>query len=203
MDVVRALDKFTEEKYVTNDQLTGYTVTSSGTVQVLTSITQGAKRTERIGDKVLLRRLAIRGLIYPNAMTSWGCIRLVLVKWFGDSVPNASDIIEGISGTGLSIFYPVGTRVEAGFEVLWDKTFKYVKYDKTEQYFGDYAVVPFEYFYDFMDETLRMRRINFVGGSPSSGDGHLYLLAVGTDPGLPINVAPYLTWVSTVYYSDC
>lgn len=92
---------------------------TSGQVELLTEIPLGVDQFERIGKKILLDSIEIRGTAINLTAAKLNLIGVALVvdKMPRDTIPAVSEIFAG--GTGSSILQLENTDSERRFEVVW------------------------------------------------------------------------------------
>lgn len=74
----KGLNAFAEKKIVTFDGSGGTNIQSSGLVVGSYAISQGTGRTQRVGNKVFIRYVKLKGFIYENASAT-GMVRVAAV----------------------------------------------------------------------------------------------------------------------------
>jgi len=177
-------------KFVTVTAFNAASVTSTGTVSLLTSISQGSGTSNRVGDEIALKALEVSLGAYSNSGdVVGGVMRVIIFRWnLSSSVaaPTVANILE-ISSGATAPFSPLnmtGIRQE-DFQILLDKLIGFNSANSASSLpYREKQILP--------NPTLR------YDVAATTGQGHLYALAI-TDHAATY---PTLTMVTRVLYSD-
>lgn len=169
--VNQVLDRRSETKFYTYNVYNQAGIDYNGTMSnALCTPAQGDAYNERIGDRIEPQSLRLR-LGFISAGTT-NMIRLIVFRWKVDNnmdAPSPADLlVSGYVGTAMAPIAPILQTQTAkdNFTILMDKT---VFLSETTR----------ETFY--LDKTIKLRgRIGFNAGA-TTGNGHLYCLAISDD----------------------
>lgn len=167
---------------------------------ISTDIDQGTTDVTRIGDKLTLNSIQIRGRIDctdadPNAQYDINTLRLIVFKWYDDATPTWGTLMSTTDSDGpiSGQFAPhlhYNHDYKAKRKILLDKTWT-VSQGMAVAYNGS-AIVPGLYpnsnsrviineYIDMKRMKERDRAVNFYGGT-NEGNGHIYVAAVTESP---------------------
>jgi len=178
------LDSSTEKKaffYSTGN----VAVTTAGVAYKLSTVTEGAGRSQRVGDELNVRSLSIRYSIQVGATgllaaaDQFNSVRLIVLRWAQDDgayVPSTANILQSGSATAvLNEHYNFDGRNL--YKVIYDKT--HVVFN-SPVWNGSTTTWQHGYGANFASDTLEIplnSKISFdIDGT--SAIGHYYLLAV-------------------------
>lgn len=187
-------DKYTDSVYTATNQAynTGLT-----TPRLISACVQGTTATNRIGDKVILKRVDIRVSVYHNvsntATDAANNYRIIVFKWnvsTNISTPATSGIL-AYPSAALTLDYGVNSpylwtnKQEKNFSILYDQKFV------TQTDSGNHHHIKLKKF---------LGNVVYEPGA-TTGRGHIYLMILNDD-GLA--VAPTLTigYISRTIYQD-
>lgn len=184
----RVYNRNAEHKYI-DTQFT-QSLTPSAITQ-LTRIQSGTDDITRVGDKVRLSTLRIRGQILAADATN--AVRMVLFQWHPNTVAQVPSLAGLFQDPGnYNSFYQHDTG--ANFSVFYDKTY-YLSANGT-------ASIMFNKSFRLWSKKGRMRwvrqNLKFVGSSNDALD-HLYILWFSDSNAAP---SPGVQWYSRVSYTD-
>lgn len=139
----------------------------------MTEIPAGGTGTdlERLGDELKLQSLDIRG--YVQYADSTNIIRLLILQWFGDQDPTATEIFDDTTSGSTQIFGPVRKDSRGIMKVLRDDTF-YVA--------GANVGYNFKFFKYYINKGFK-RNIHYYGASSTNAYNKIFLVAVSDSGG--------------------
>lgn len=122
--VRKELDKKIENKYtfqsITNS--VGTALDTNSMTRGTDLIPQGTARNERIGNKIMLRRLTIRGKLVLAASDSLSRIRLMIVRCIKDNyTPTLADLVHDDTATYSILSPPNYVLMKGKYQILYDR----------------------------------------------------------------------------------
>lgn len=178
--VQKALKKASERKYSQTSISGG--VDYSGTVALVSGITQGVTDTTRVGDSVRFRRLIVRGTVALGDATN--AFRLIFFRWKAVTAPTAATIYESV-GTVLAPYQRLPSwDYKDQFVLLWDSLMTTDTYN---------PIVSFK-----LDLPLEFNG-QFIAGSATSGFNLIYYAAISDSSAVP---NPGLNMMAEVQFTD-
>lgn len=179
--VERVINKLAEQKYFDTTQVNFLTQNYySGGPLCCTLIPQNTTDTSRIGDKLMLNSIQYSFITTPVS-TLGACIkhyifRLVIFKWYDDTIPGWSSILQSI---GL----PYENMTQGPFEhdrkvkrkILVNRTFVATQGQSSGSVASTSNGFPclMQGYVDLKKKSKRLREIHYEAGS-TTGVGHLY-----------------------------
>lgn len=191
------LRRLAEQKFAVTQE-SGTPVNASAQVYGLTTdIEPGSDAHTRVGDKITLNSIELRGRVTindtdPAASVSLATLRLVVFKWYDDAQPVYSDIFEvdDTNGTTLvpAVHAPFNSDRKVKRKVLLDKLYTVhrgvtsVFNTATNQIISLLTAemgtrVCFNHFIDLKKKGDRVRNVNYGAGS-TDGVGNIYLVTI-------------------------
>lgn len=166
--------------------LIGIPVDHYGVLHDLTPVNQGSTDTDRIGDQLTLRSVAIRGYAQGSSVSTYNVMRMVLFQWKPNSTPAVGDIMNVLANTNAPNSFS--------------------KWDLKEQYnvLKDWRILlrgtdyQAQLFYHKISGKKLRKKLQFVAGGNSSNN-RVYLLVVTDDGASPY---PGITYQSRITYTD-
>lgn len=187
--VRKELDKNIENKFVFNSA--SDVVATTLTSQTFASgaggspnIAQGTTRLTRIGNKIMIKRLTVKGKIVIPVGDTVSRVRIMIIRTVGSGyTPAMGDLVYYTSST-YSIQSPVNYAEKSGkFQVLYDKVFVL-----------DEAVGESKNFY--FSKNINKVKLYDDSGNDLKGEIHIcYWTDEGTYPAT-------VTWASYLSYED-
>lgn len=179
-----------ETKYFDFD--TTASISYSGAIYQLTGMTQGSTDLERVGDKVSIKSLQIRGAVEIGDTTN--IMRVIVFQFLSDSAttPAFADVLQNFYLANTNAPLAPYAKDFAGYTtaILWDKTFNL--HANQPQLLFDCMLTS----KDFVKKARK--NIQYQGGG-QNGVGNLYLLAVSDSAAIS---HPGITFVSRFRYLD-
>lgn len=186
-------------------------------VRDLSAVPQGTTDTDRIGDKLTVTSVEIRGRIYfdwattPAIMNNYvqSCrVRLVVFIWKDDTVPIASDIIQSIGyNAGNVCSAPFNHDKKVKRKVICDKTWT-VQNDGYAVTLGGFQSVPgagsqkaIREYCSFKHLPLSLRTINYQAGS-TIGVNKVYAMLWADANEADAEIGPQCFMVIRLNYKD-
>jgi hypothetical protein len=183
-------------------------VPSTGLVQLFSGIAQGVSKIQRIGDRIALKRLAMRckvvcstGGIFASA-DSYNVVRIILIRWLADDAvetPVLSKVLALPTGTTDYTIAPYNNDAGEKFIVIDD--FVTVVFN-TPTYTGTGVNVEAGYGHVRLFQREYMKfgepHIEYTANA-TTGVGNLYMLAVSDSTVSP---SPQLLYNLDVEYED-
>lgn len=160
----------TEKGYV--DTPATLTVDTTGDIQLLATIAQGAAVTQRIGKKVMIRSIQLRGYAHAGTAGTYntGAIILVYDRRPTGALPAVTDILVTANATAMN-----NDTNSGRFQILRRKDFLII--GNTTDYDNDKCVVQLD---DFV--TVNRKSVFKAAGTGAIGDieeGAMYIVTVG------------------------
>jgi hypothetical protein len=99
-------------------------ITSAGTIQNLSAMTQGVAQSQRVGDRCSLEAMALKYCFYPNS-TNGNAVRIVLFQWLQNNsvtVPTSALVLQynTVAYASLAPYQFTGAKDEL-FAIVYDK----------------------------------------------------------------------------------
>ena len=210
------LRRLAEQKYNVV-QYTALPVTVTPQVYPLTDqITDGTTARQRIGDKITVSSIELRGRIsidtvdptYPNLAS----VRMVVVKWYDDSTPTYAEVFETIDWDDNPIdplmHAPYNSDLKVKRKVLLDKVYTLnrgvaaVYNSNTNTIVSSLYPEPntratFNCYIDLKKKGDKVRNINYGAGS-TDGVGNFFVLVISD-----VNAnGPVISFNSKVNFTD-
>jgi len=164
--VKNQLSRVIETKYVDSNYNSGFD--SSGTIQILSNIiTQGDTDSDRIGDKLLMRNLSIRG--YASYGDTVNVMRVILFQWKlsnASVTPTITDILQTAHR-----FSHYNHDKKAQYSILYDQTFN-LDDSNRRQILIKKSIRP------------KIKKLQLEGAGVN-GINHIFLLGISDSGGVP------------------
>lgn len=189
--VQRIVESNAEEKYYpANTNL----VTLSATPVLFDLVIPivGGLDTERIGDKIKVKRMHIRGGIGPG--DEFGLVRVIFFQWFPNSIPTAGSILlTGPSGN-IDQFSQYSHDLRDEFSILSDITYHLegngtantAPYTSNSQYLFNFTLKPTN------------RDVQFLG-SGTTGTNKIWWLGLSDSTAVP---NPFISFQAKTLFTD-
>lgn len=208
--------RLAEQKYSVV-QHTAVTVNVTPQVLPLTDgILEGATSRTRIGDKVTLNSIELRGRLtmdssdpnYPSLVS----FRMVVIKWYDDTTPTFADVFETVDYDDNALdplmHAPYNTDRKVKRKVLLDKVYTLQRgvaavYNSntntivSSTYAEPGSRVTFNNFLDLKRKGDRVRNINFAASS-TDGVGNFFVLVISDTAAN----GPVLSIIAKTNYTD-
>lgn len=184
-----------ERKTIDVDTAT-YNGDTTGSVQLLNGVAAGTDFTDRIGRKIIMRSLFIRGLVFPNDDTSsHQLVRVVVVydMQSNGAAPTIANVYKAVDGLAQ-----VNLNNRDRFKILVDKTFAVAKVDNSAgaSWAGSPTTHKFKIYKRLKHEVLFNGTTAAIG---SIATGSVYLLTFGTSPSA---TGSYVMATSRIRFED-
>lgn len=172
---------------------------SLGTIATLTPITAGSGVLQRVGNKVVMKNLQIRGRIYYDwlddakrgAYATHCRVRILIFIWKDDTVPTSGDIINAPGGILLqdacSFFLDVDRKPKR--KLLYDGIYD-IRNDSQYTSVGNLNPIPgpeseksINLYMDLTRLPLSLRTITYAGSGTTSGINNLFVVVVADAEG--------------------
>ena len=210
------LRRLAEQKYAVVQQTDALTNTAQ--VYGLTGdIEPGNTSSTRVGDKITLNSIEIRGRVTidstdPAASISISTVRMVVFKWYDDAPPVYGDVFEtnDTEGTSLTlaVHAPYNSDRKVKRKVLLDKLYTVQRgvtsvwnatTGQTQSILAPEmgSRVCFTHYIDLKKKGDRVRNVNYGAGS-TDGVGNIYMLAL-SDANTN---GPSMTFIARANYTD-
>lgn len=147
-------------EYKNYDKSFSPTTDSTGTVTVLTDITQGDAQTNRNGNSCRLKSLLFNYTMVKNGSASTTFVRLIIFQWFDDTNPTVTTVLEG-----ANVNSPLSIANSNKYRIKYDKKVDLDAAAKTS-FMGEY--------YRKLNYELKWT----AAGSTAYKEGHLWVLAL-------------------------
>lgn len=162
--------------------------TSSGTLKDLTLISQGTTSATRVGDKIMGKRLRIRGEVTSSGLNN--VVRIIVFRWMVDDTadaPQMNEILEPAQvGTALSPYAPYNSSLRNRFQILYDKN---IAVQATVGTLSKLVKI---------DLKLAKQQVNYQYGA-NTGQYHYYLAHISDDS---VTSYPTIIWNCRLYFTD-
>lgn len=178
----KALGKIGNVEYKTANGLgSAVNVTNVLTFTNLHSIAQGDGDGQRIGDKIMLKKLHMRWNINMDDGENSNVIRLMVFRWNENTIPLASDILTSTS----TVRSFLNVQESAHFHMIWDKIITLDKFNKLSQS-GSF------------NKTLNTEAVYDGAASSDHSDGQIFIGYMAEY----VTIAPVLNYSSRIRYID-
>lgn len=159
------------------------------TINLLATIARGTSANERVGDKINITSVQLRGEFEVGDATN--TVRMIVFQWYKD--PNAAfnvvtDVLDNaaVSG-GNGVFSPYNYNSSGTYQVLYDKIYRLDNQG------------PQSAIFDFKIKKIPKRKVTFLNASNQPIDNSIIVLFI-SDSGATPN--PTFNFVSRVYFTD-
>lgn len=162
-----------EAKVVDTDPAT-YNMDTTGTVTLLNGVATGSDYTDRVGRKIILKSVYVRGIIKPvDTQTSDVLCRMMLVydMQSNGAAPAITDILKSSTSTAQ-----LNMNNRDRFKIIMDKVVALGARDISSGYTGMVNVVPVKKYKKLRHETIYSGTLSTVA---SIATGGLYLVTIG------------------------
>lgn len=163
------------ETKVADTDPAAYACDTTGSVTLLNGIATGTDYTDRVGRKVVIKSIYLRGFVLPvDTSTSNNLSRLILVydKQPNGAAPAVTDILK--SSTAQS---QLNINNRDRFMILMDKQYAMGAYDATTGYIGSPSVQQVKKYKKCNLETIYGGTLSTIA---SINTGALYLVTIGS-----------------------
>ncbi len=159
---------------------------TSGTSQNMTAIAQGDDTSDRQGDKIRVKRLALSGIVTLHASATDSRVRFVIVRDNNGSttIPTIANLYAGASAFADNTLKSGTPQENSRFSVLWDKMV-IVNSDTPTKAFSYSMTLDHHVFFSGPAAT-------------DEGKGHLYLFMASNEA----TNDPVVTAKTQVWYLD-
>jgi len=188
--VSRALRATEEVKFSDYNSSNGADYNASTTFYSLCDIAQGATSSTRVGDKIRIRSLHVKGMVL--CADSYNHIRVIVFQWHPmstASVPTPTDILTTL-GSGYTPFSTYKDNNEGDYSILYDKTVVTVASQSNATREFDFWITGGKFF----DRT-----VHWTAGSSSLAKNKLFLMIISDSS---TNPHPTATFVTRLRYAD-
>jgi len=177
------ITRFAEKKF------RDYTFTSvafewsaSGAILDLSTVPQDVTDSSRVGDKLLLSSLEMRGVLYSSPLFApTGAeifMRMIIFKWWDDTAPTPNDILQttGVFGIVAPLDHDRKPKRSIIMDRTWSATWNAALFqlDQTHKYLRSY--------FDFKKKSMKFRTISYQAGSTTTAVGKIYALCISNVP---------------------
>lgn len=176
-----------------------FTISAGGVIIDCSAVTQGTADTQRIGDKLTVNSFEVKWMWTWTTRTvdtgtgipifnenSHACVRAIFFKWYDDTNPTVTDILDTSSAGAVAGFYAPHLSYNHDKKVK-RKVFMDKVQQLTSQIVYDYQNVDMVKFpahramgneyIDLKKKSMKVRVINYQGGT-TTGVGKFYLLLI-------------------------
>lgn len=178
-------------------------VTSSGSMIRMTSISQGASGINRIGDECVLHKVTWRADALVAGGDEYNNVRFIVFRWYQDdntSTPQVSDILDDTAGLTYRFMSPLNHQTRTKYHVMLDQTITVTNtFTAATQtsWVDSYKVGKRLNIYG---RRLGRKTIQFTA-APQYGSNHIYLLVV-SDSAAASATHPQYQFSAETWFSD-
>lgn len=165
-------------------------IDSAGTIINLTQdIPQGTDYNERVGNKISVKGINIRLMVFsPSATPNYNTLRIIVFRQRDQGTPSVSSILDLTTATQIRHLSQLSSSFKGSFHILYDNT-----YQVSFKAGSDLPFIHTDKFY--------ISRVGNAEWTTSAGNagGQVYMLAISDSA---IIDAPDLSYTARIRYTD-